>query len=77
MTIHIVVHNVAAFLAAHAVGERPDPGNVRTREKTHAILVRQSLPTLNFLLDIQNIQIIAVQSIRLLKYAVEQFRRPS
>ena len=53
MAVHIVVDNIAAFLRAHMVGERAEPRDIVRGKERHAVLIRQALAALYFLLNIE------------------------
>ena len=53
MTVHIVVDNIAAFFCAHMIGEGTEPRDVVRGKEGHAVLIRQPLSALCFLLNIE------------------------
>ena len=53
MAVHIVVDNIAAFLRAHMVGECAEPRDIVRGKERHAVLMRQALAALYFLLNIE------------------------
>ena len=52
MAVHIVIDEVAAFLAPHMVGERTEPSDVLAVKEAQAVLARQALVRQHLLFDI-------------------------